>query len=75
MVINAGRDVAAPVDHLWTYLAASATLLDCKAEQLTVEHEICFPRLIVVPAYSQEVAGVRKEKERLTADSLDEFQR
>ena len=29
--------------------------------------EIWFPRLIVVPVYSQEVAGVRKEKERLTA--------
>ena len=29
--------------------------------------ELRFPRLIVVPVYSQEVAGVRKEKERLTA--------
>merc|ERR1739848_788499 len=34
--------------------------------------EIWFPRLIVVPVYSQEVAGVRKEKERLTA-AADSF--
>ena len=34
--------------------------------------EIGFPRLIVVPVYSQEVAGVRKEKERLTA-AADSF--
>ena len=29
-----------------------------------------FPRLIVVPLSSQEVDGVRKEKERLTAGSV-----
>ena len=34
---------------------------------MPVKLEIWFPRLIVVPVYSQEVAGVRKEKERLTA--------
>jgi len=32
--------------------------------------ELRFPRLIVVPVYSQEVAGVRKEKERLTAAQI-----
>jgi hypothetical protein len=30
------------------------------------EEELWFPRLIVVPLSSQEVDGVRKEKERLT---------
>ena len=40
--------------------------------QIVLTLEIWFPRLIVVPVYSQEVAGVRKEKERLTA-AADSF--
>ena len=35
--------------------------------------EIWFPRLIVVLVSSQEVAGVRKEKERLTAPARHPF--
>ena len=50
--------------------AAATSSLEQPVE--TVNLEIWFPRLIVVPVYSQEVAGVRKEKERLTA-AADSF--
>jgi hypothetical protein len=44
----------------------NANTMDEERHRGPLAKELWFPRLIVVPLSSQEVDGVRKEKERLT---------
>ena len=48
-------------------LEPTALLFHVRGTRLFPKSRFLFPRLIVVPLSSQEVDGVRKEKERLTA--------